>query len=62
MIKHVLIGLENGERYYIQSCCGEEHLGQSCDCKSYGEDLSKEKAVSLAKEKSKELNVPVIGL
>lgn len=62
MIKHVLIGLEDGSRYYVQSCCGEEHLGESCDCKSYGEELSKNDAVSLAEEKSKELGVPVIGL
>lgn len=62
MIRNILIGLEEGNKYYVQSCCGEEHIGQSCDCKSYAEGLSKKEAISLANKKSKELNIPVIGL
>lgn len=58
MIKNIACGVEDG-KYYVQLCCGEEHIGKDCDCQSIGEDLSCDEAKVLAYQKSKELNVPV---
>ena len=59
MVKNIAYGSENG-KYYVQSCCNEEHKGQECDCRTYGENLTKEEAISLANKKGEELNVSVV--
>ena len=48
MIKCIVYGSEQKDKFYVQSCCGEEHVGQSCDCKSHGENLNESDAQELA--------------
>lgn len=59
MITCVAIGSEKEGCFYVQTCCEKQHNGEECDCKSLGENLSEDEANKIAKEKSKELNVPV---
>lgn len=58
MIKNIGIGIEKG-KYYVQTCCDEEHIGQDCGCKTLIENVSEEVALEIAERKSKELNVPI---
>lgn len=58
-IANIAYGVNDKGKYYVQTCCNEEHLGQKCDCKSFGEEFSREEAIALAQRKAKELNVPV---
>ena len=57
MVKEVIYGTEDGMNYYVQTCCGEEHLGQDCDCREYGVNLVKEDAKILADKLSKDFKV-----
>lgn len=59
MVKCIAIGSEKEGYFYVQTCCGEGHNGEDCDCRSLGESLSESEANKIAKEKSKELNVLV---
>lgn len=59
MVKCVAYGSEKEGSFYVQTCCGEEHLGQDCDCKSLGENLTEIGAKKLAEKMAKELNVPI---
>lgn len=58
MIKNIGIGFEKG-KYYVQTCCGEEHIGQKCDCKTLIEDVPEKMALKISKKNSKKLNVPI---
>lgn len=53
----IAYGTEDGVNYFVQTCCGEEHYGQDCDCKSYGESYKGDKARELAEELAKGLGV-----
>lgn len=59
MVRCVAYGSENGKAFYVQTCCGEEHTGNECDCKSIGENFSEEDAKNISREKASELNVPL---
>jgi len=59
MIKCVAYGSSEKDRFFVQTCCDEEHLGQDCDCKSLGEEFTIDEAVSLAHQTATKLNVPV---
>lgn len=59
MVKCVAYGSEKEGKFYVQTCCGEEHNGRECDCKSLGEDFTEGEAKELAEHKAKELNVPL---
>lgn len=59
MVRCVAYGSEKDSKFYVQTCCGEEHYGEECDCKSLGDNLTEEDAKRIAEEKSKELNVPL---
>lgn len=59
MVKCVIYGLEEG-KYYVQTCCDEEHHGQECGCKSYAENIEHEEdAKFLAECIADKLNVSV---
>ena len=59
MIKCVAYGV-NGNMFYIQTCCGDEHRGQDCDCKTYAEGIASESdAKVLAEALAAKWNVPV---
>lgn len=58
MIENIGIGLENG-KYYVQTCCGEEHLGHKCDCNILIENVSEHEAIKIANKKCEDLNVPI---
>lgn len=59
MIKSIAYGKNSDGSFYVQSACDEEHIGQQCGCKSFGESFSEQEAKTLAKEKADELNVSV---
>lgn len=59
MIKNIIFGTEDNKAYYVQASCDQEHLGQPCECKSYGEGLTEIEAKKLAHDLGKSLNVPV---
>ena len=59
MVSCVAFGSEKEGKFYVQTCCSEEHNGGKCDCKSFGENFSKGEAKKLAEQKAKELNVPL---
>ena len=62
MVKNILYGTEDNQNFFVQTSCGEEHLGQDCDCKSYG--IYRNEAI--AKYKTKEIGdifkVPVVRI
>lgn len=49
-IKSIAYGTEDGINYFVQTCCGEEHYGQDCDCKNYGEKFTEAEAKKVADE------------
>lgn len=59
MIKTIAYGKNSDGSFYVQSACNEEHIGQQCACKSFGESFSEQDAKTLANDKAKELNVKV---
>ena len=59
MIKSILCGKDEDNKFYVQQCCGEEHLGQQCECKSLGLYSSLNEAKKIAYAKGKELSVEV---
>lgn len=59
MVKCIAVGSDSNGKFYVQSCCTEEHLGQKCDCRSFGENLSKRKADKIAEEKARGFQVPI---
>lgn len=58
-IRVVAYGRNSDGGYYVQTSCNEEHIGQECDCKSFGENFTEDEAKKLACKKAKELNVEV---
>ena len=69
-IRAIAYGTENGKDWFVQTCCGEEHYGQDCDCTSYSEKLTEEEAISgmndmfrkKGKEKFEESNTKALKL
>lgn len=62
MIKCILWGQsENKREYFVQTCCGEEHLGQTCDCKVILDKLTRLEAEGFALRQAAELKVPMIS-
>lgn len=60
MIKNIAIGKENN-RYYIQTCCNEEHYGQRCDCETIRDNILTEKeAIKIARKIQKIRKVPIV--
>ena len=59
MVKCVAYGSEKEGEFYVQTCCGEEHNGDECDCKNIADNLDEAEAKKLAEQKAKELNVPL---
>lgn len=59
MVRCVAYGSENDGKFYVQTCCGEEHIGNDCDCNILGEDLSEVEAKELARQRAEQLNVPL---
>lgn len=57
MVKDVIYGINENEKYFVQTCCDTEHYGNLCDCVSYGENLSERKAKRIAMKLSKRFNV-----
>lgn len=60
MVINVAYGTENGQDYFVQTCCDKEHLGQACDCKNHGEKMTKKQARQVAKKISRLFNVPIL--
>lgn len=59
MIKKIAIGANEKGKFYVQTCCEENHTGQCCDCRSLGDNLSFNEVIEIADKNSKELNVEV---
>lgn len=59
MVRSIAYGSEKEGKFYVQTCCGEEHNREECDCKSLGENFSESEAKELAEQKAKELNIPL---
>jgi len=49
-IVKVAYGTENGNDWFVQTCCNEEHYGNDCNCKSYGEKFTEIEAEKIAND------------
>lgn len=58
-ISSILYGTEEGINYFVQTCCNTEHSGEKCNCKGYGENLTKKKALKIANKLSRKFKVPI---
>ncbi len=57
-IECIAYGSGQEGNFYVQSCCNKEHMGQSCDCISYGESFTESEAEKLANKIGTKLKVP----
>lgn len=58
-IKNVFVGKADWG-YFIDLECNAEHLGQPCDCTNIDIVKYKNDALKIARQKAKELNVPLL--
>ena len=58
MVKNIIYG-NDGNGFYVQTCCDKEHYAESCECKSYGEGISERKAKRIATKLSNKMKVDI---